>query len=307
MKKALLIVAILFFSVNSFGQASNLTIFSEDGTPFYLVLNGIRQNQNPETNIRVNGLINEYYNAKIIFNNQSIPLIEKNYLMVVDANKTRGEATYKITRNRKGDLKFRFFSFTPTYQMLPPPSHVSIIEFNTTPMPEIIYSETTTTTTTTVGGTGNENVGVQINVGGIGMDANININDSMNSGSTTTTTTTTTTTSGYPVNVDSEILVEEVGCYPMDNGMFSNALYSIENKDFSDTQLTLAKQIVSSNCLLSSQIKEIARIFDFEDTKLSFAKFSYRYCYDPENYWQINDVFDFESTVEELNEFISHR
>ncbi len=307
MKKVLLIIAIIIFSNNSFAQHSNLTIFSEEGTPFYLVLNGIRQNQNPETNIRVNGLINEYYNAKIIFNNQSIPSLEKKYLMVVDVDKMRGEATYKISRNKKGDLKFRYFSFTPAFQMLPPQSHVRVIEFNTIPMPEIIYAETTTTTTTTVGGPGNENVGVQISIGGIGMDTNVSINDPMISGSSTTTTTTTTTTSGYPVAGGSDVLIEEVGCYPMDNRMFANALNSIRSKDFSDTQLILAKQIVSSNCLLAVQIKEIAKIFDFEDTKLSFAKFSYRYSYDPENYWQINDVFDFESTVEELNAFISRR
>lgn len=304
MKKILFLISLSLFSLSSFAQYSNLTIFSEEGTPFYLILNGVRQNQNPETNIRVNGLINEYYTAKIIFNKEGMLPVEKNYLQVVDLNKTRGEVTYKIGRTNKGKIKLRYFSFTPAPQVIPQPMHVRVVKYNTTPMPEIVYMETTTTTTTNVGA--EESVGVQINMGGIGIDANININnpDAPNS-STTTTTTTSTSVTGYPAT--GVEVIEEVGCYPMDNQMFANALYSIQSKDFSDTQLILAKQIVSSNCLTAMQTKEIARIFDFEDTKLKFAKFAYSYCYDPENYWQINDIFDFESTIEELNAYINRR
>lgn len=307
MKKIILLIAISFLSFNFFAQTSNLTVFSEEGTPFYLVLNGIRQNQNPETNIRVNGLINEYYNAKIIFNNENILPVEKKYLQVVDLNKMRGEVTYKITRTKKGKIKLRYFSFTPAMQVIPPQPHVRIVEFNTAPMPEIVYTETTTTTTTSPGT--DEHIGVQINMGGIGIDANININDSNGQNSSTTTTTTTTTSTsiaGYPDSSE-EVIIEEVGCRPMHRPMFQNALQSIQSKSFSDSKLILAKQIVGSNCLRANQIKQIAQVFDFEDTKLQLAKFAYAYCYDPENYWQINDAFDFESTIEELNEYILGR
>ncbi len=303
MKKIILLIALSFLSFNFFAQTSNLTIFSEEGTPFYLILNGIRQNQNPETNIRVNGLINEYYTAKIVFNNETIFPVEKKYLQVVDVNNTRGEVTYKITRTKKGKIKLRFFSFTPAPQVIAPPPHVHIIEYNSAPMPEIVYTETTTTTTTGAGS--EEHIGVQINMGGIGIDANININDGNNPNSSTTTTTTTTTTSTSPTGYDTgEIIVAEIRCVPMRRPMFQNALQSIQSKSFSETQLTLAKQIVGANCLTANQIKQIAEIFDFEDTKLELAKHAYLYCFDPENYWQINDAFDFESTIEELNEYI---
>lgn len=308
MKKIILLFALCFTSINFFGQTSNLTIFSEEGTPFYLILNGVRQNQNPETNIRVNDLINEYYTAKIIFNKKDMLPVEKKYLQVVDLNKTRGEVTYKITRTNKGKIKLRYFSFTPALQVIPPPMHVHVVAYNTAPMPDIVYTETTTTTTTNVGA--EESVGVQINMGGIGIDANININDpnAPNSSTTTTTTTTTTTSApvaGYPPS--GVEIIEEVGCRPMHRPMFQNALQSIQSKTFSETQLTLSKQIVSANCLTANQIKQIAQIFDFEDTKLELAKYAYAYCFDPQNYWQINDVFDFESTIEDLNEYISGR
>lgn len=301
MNKIILFITVSFLSINFFAQTSNLTIFSEEGTPFYLVLNGVRQNQNPETNIRVDGLFNEYYTAKIIFNKEDMLPLEKNHLMVVDLNNNRGEMTYKIKRTKKGKLKLGFFSFTPAPQVLPPPPHIHVVEYNIVPLPEIIFMETTTTTTTS--DAPGENVDVQINMGGIGINASVNINESDVQSSTTTTTTTTTTTAGHP----GPDIIEEVGCRPMNRHMFSNALQSIQKKSFSETQLTLAKQIVTSNCLKAIQLKEIAQIFDFEDTKLEFAKFSYAYCFDPMNYWQINDVFDFESSIEELDEYISGR
>jgi len=91
---------------------------------------------------------------------------------------------------------------------------------------------------------------------------------------------------------------------PMSNRKLNYAIHSIERKSFSDTQLRMAKQIVSSNYLTVSQLVRVAHIFSFESTKLEFAKFAYDYCYDPENYWEINEVFRFSSTTDELDEFL---
>lgn len=45
-------------------------------------------------------------------------------------------------------------------------------------------------------------------------------------------------------------------------------------------------------------------LFSFEDTRLELAKYSYGYTYDIGNYYLLNDAFTFESTIEELDEFI---
>lgn len=42
-----------------------------------------------------------------------------------------------------------------------------------------------------------------------------------------------------------------------------------------------------------------------ESDKLEYAKFAYNYCIDKNNYWEINDVFNFSSSVDKLNEYIS--
>jgi len=46
-------------------------------------------------------------------------------------------------------------------------------------------------------------------------------------------------------------------------------------------------------------------LFSFEATRLDFAKFAYKYTYDISNYYKLNDAFTFESSIEELNNFIN--
>jgi len=96
-----------------------------------------------------------------------------------------------------------------------------------------------------------------------------------------------------------------VGCaWPMAPADFSSVKNSISSKSFEDSKLTIAKQVVGSNCLLCSQVKEIMLLFSFEDTRLDFAKFAYGHTYDIGNYYMLNDAFTFESSIDELNEYI---
>ena len=95
--------------------------------------------------------------------------------------------------------------------------------------------------------------------------------------------------------------------YGMNPGSFQALKRSIEVKSFDNTRLTIAKQAIQSNPLTSRQIADLVQLMTFESTKLSLAKFAYDYALDKENYYALNDVFTFESSIEELNKFISHR
>ena len=95
------------------------------------------------------------------------------------------------------------------------------------------------------------------------------------------------------------------GCnHPMTSQMFAEVKTSISSKSFENSKLTIAKQVISNNCLTSAQVKEILKLFDFEATKLDVAKFAYGYTYDKGNYYQLNDAFNFESSIDELNNYI---
>ena len=56
--------------------------------------------------------------------------------------------------------------------------------------------------------------------------------------------------------------------------------------------------------LNSEQIKEMMLLFNFEANRLEVAKAAHNRCVDKNNYFLLNDAFQFESSVEELNESI---
>ena len=88
MTRTIAFFLLIFVSITAQAQwtpTANLTIFSEDGDKFYLILNGEKYNEEPETNIRVEELPNPYYNCKIIFADASLPEISKSMLMLTDA------------------------------------------------------------------------------------------------------------------------------------------------------------------------------------------------------------------------------
>ena len=139
------------------------------------------------------------------------------------------------------------------------------------------------------------------------------------------TTTTTTSDQAIPQNnMEHERLEHErmererrehertqqpgcVGSYPMAPGDFASAVNTIKKESFDDTKLSTAKQIAGGNCLSAGQIAEICKTFSFEDKKLDFAKFAYTHCTEPNNYFKINNVFTFSSSVDDLNKYIQSK
>ena len=309
MKKLNTLLFTLFLASTIFAQsASNLVVFSEDGYKFYLILNGIRQNEKPQTNVKIMDLNQPYYSAKIIFEDKTLPDIEKKNLPVVDPNTNAvQEVTYKIKKDKNGVNVLRYFSMVPVAQAPPVPTNVEVIHYNTVPMPPIttvVVTESSTTST----GTG-ANISVGSNLGGVGV--NVTVNDPLYNGTVTHTTTTTTTTSSSSSSSNSTYsdpaptVVGCAGAYAMTSSNFSSAKNSISNQSFEESKLSTARQIISSNCLTTDQIKQIMLLFSFEDSRLSFAKEAHEKCVDPNNYFKVNDAFSFSSSVEDLNKSIT--
>ncbi len=154
-------------------------------------------------------------------------------------------------------------------------------------------------------------------IGGLGGNPlqngqiNININNTMD---------TTVITPQEPVIVQESVIIQEpvvvyvagysgdIGCQkPLSEVRFSSMLNTIEDQDFASSKKRIAKQVISNNCMVVSHLVEILELFDFESDKLEMAKFAYAYIYDIENYYEVNNVFDFESSIEELDDFLRTR
>ena len=311
MKKTITLFAILLVSTFSFAQpgmpVGHLTIFSEDGDKFTLILNGEVINDTPQTNLRVEDLNQPYYNAKIRFQDNTLTDVSKNNLMIADVDGIFSDVTYKIKRdkNNKTKMKLNYFSSIPVRPDFIPPSNVHVIHYGQ-PQPVIVQQVGGVSQTTTTTQNGGVNVGVGVNLGGINMG--ISINDNMGNGAVTQTTTTTSTShsSGTIVNHDEPI----IGCGRrscMTPGDFNLALTTIKNQSFEDTRLKTAKQVITANCLNVDQIILIANTFNFEDNKLDFAKYAYDFCIEPRNYFKLNGIFSFSSNVDELSDYVQSR
>lgn len=107
MKQLLLLSTLLFLSISGFAQSKgDITIYSNTGERFYVILNGIRQNKVAETNVRVTDLTDQWYSCRVLAEDKSFD-IEKNLVVKKDSL-----VTYRITE-KKGKYKLRYYSETP--------------------------------------------------------------------------------------------------------------------------------------------------------------------------------------------------
>ena len=84
---------------------------------------------------------------------------------------------------------------------------------------------------------------------------------------------------------------------------------SIRKESFDDNRLEMAKLIVRSRDKMfkTSQIKQMANCFSFEDSKVEFLKFAFDACVDQNNYYECVSILTFSSNKEELMEFINSK
>jgi hypothetical protein len=297
MKKILLMLALILPSILFAQQLTgNLTVFSEDGDKFFLVLNGEKQNDVPQSNIRIEALPQPYYSAKVFFVDSTIGPISKN-VQIADMNNTMMDVTYRIKKDKSRKAKLNPYSSIAAQPDFVAPAGMYVHRFGQSSSTGV--GGTTQTTTTTTSNT----VGANVNMPGVSM--NITINDPTEE-HITTSTTTTTSSSSHNSNTNNQSSPDG-NCHgwAMKPADFTAAKKTISGASFEDTKLSTAKSITSSNCLSADQVVAICNLFSFEDTKLVFAKYAYKYTTDPKNYFKVNNVFSFDASKEELSKFVS--
>lgn len=90
----------------------------------------------------------------------------------------------------------------------------------------------------------------------------------------------------------------------MASQQFEQLKQIIRDKPFDDDRLVIAKQAISTNKLSSDQVRDLLNGFSFEASRLDIAKFAYGYCADPQNYQVVYSGFKFNSSTNELIEYM---
>lgn len=232
MKSILSIVFLLAFA--GIKSQNNLVVFSENGEKFFLIINGVKQNIEAETNVKVTDLVHPNYKAKIVFEDKAKGVVDQNiYFMDGGEPVKNHEFVMSVVVNKKGGYKARQVSMVSIAETKADPAQ-TVVHYSTTEPTKsnnnVVSdggSQSTNvqvsdnsgnvsstnvhvveTTTQTQANPTNANVGVNIN----GMGVNISINDNMggmhsSTGVTTSQTVTTkVTSSGSMTNSDSQSL-----------------------------------------------------------------------------------------------------
>lgn len=337
MKKFLLLAfAMLISSAFMAQNLSNLVVYSEKGEKFTLLIDGDAMNPVAQAHVKAENVTPGFYKIRVEFENQTLEAVDK--AIALEAGM---ESTVLVKQKNNGSYTLRFQSQNAIVQT----SNENEVNYEAPSTTTTTTTVNTTTTETTEQQTGSgSNDGVSMNVGisddGENVSLQMNVSDGTNnenvalnmniegsdgeyssrSSATVVTTTTTATSQTVTTSQSSESNQQAgnsrhynmpgysgpVGCpWPMNEADFQSAKQTIAAKDFEDSKLTIAKQVAGANCLFASQVKEIMLLFDFEDTRLEFAKYAYHHTYDIGNYYMVNDAFDFEMTIDELNDYIS--
>lgn len=298
MKKFSLLIIIAISSIYSFAQNASLTIENEKHERFWLYVNGKQQNRNPESSIEISGLYADWdYNVRIVVENK------RKSEMTTVMRLHPGPNNYSFNCNpRSGQI-----SLNPKHGNYPPHpqngNHSQHDNHNQQPpqgqyppngqyppqgnyQPQGQYQPNGQYPPQ--GQQNHQYPPQQPPQGGHHNHHN---------------------PSQQPNQPPQVIVVEQAPAEPVimpcSDEDFIEAKRTIENADFEQTKLTIAKQIVASELMTAKQLAEIANLFDFENSKLEFLKYAYPYCFDKNKYYMVNNVFTFSSSVDELNEYIN--
>ena len=169
----------LFVCLVSFGQ-STLTIFNNGGQQFYVILNGIKQNSAPQTNVSVSGINNGSYSVKLIFADGKTRDIDKNFML--------DEPSFVTTRVifKKGKGKLQMIGMEPANGQNGTGTNIIYRPNNSAVYSDAVVTQTVTTNTqqTTIPANTQQNGTTTINTSGSGQN--------QSSGTTTINTQTTT-------------------------------------------------------------------------------------------------------------------
>lgn len=88
---------------------------------------------------------------------------------------------------------------------------------------------------------------------------------------------------------------------------FQQLKETMRNTSFESTRQSVLNQASNGYWFTTHQVKELISLFSFESTKLDVAKRMYDRTVDKQNYFTVNQVFSFNSSVEDLTQYLAQR
>lgn len=286
MKTFLLSFLSLFLGFNLIAENDIFIYSSSKNEKFTMYIDGMRVNRKPTNTLRILELQMHEFDVTLEFENKGMSPIRQTIRMKED-NK---EYAYTIEKTKKNYRALKEWYKAPQgvveYKKFPTTIHFD--DFRHGKDPEYVPQTNN-----------NENKNQNIN----NNDININVNVINKNGSDDDDEPRRKGKRKRKYHLEG--YHGDYGCdWPMSERRYKEVKRTIKSNSFDDTKLKIAKQIIDNNCLLTDQVIGIINLLTFENNKLKLAKFAYSRTLDQGNYFKVNRVFDFNSSVEELTEYI---
>ncbi|MBX9851037.1 MAG: DUF4476 domain-containing protein [Cytophagaceae bacterium] len=324
MKRSIFFLAVVLCLSFSLHAKNNLVIFSPEGERFTVILNGLTQNLQPETNVKVVDLDQPVYKLRIIFKNTSYAPLDKN-LSFPESGK---EYVFKLA-SKKGKFKLVYMSEAVLDGQFDKASDQKIIYYKQAPKDTIITTTKTTTITTTTDlpenknnntnptntnttntnntNTNNTTTGLSININENGVsvkETGVDVNASDKNTNVNTIDKTNTNTSVSADNSSRYIANGTMCSYgTISKELFIKLKYRIDQRSYI-TKMDFIKDTIRKNCMQAAQVAEIVKMFDYATDQLDIAKYSYQYTYDTKNYDLVLNALQQDYNKPKLLDFI---
>ncbi len=86
---------------------------------------------------------------------------------------------------------------------------------------------------------------------------------------------------------------------------FKNLKRLIRAQSFESEKLNVVKQNLQNHWISSKQVRDIMYLLNYESSRLNFAKYAYDYTIDKDHYYRVYDAFNYRSSADELDLFLS--
>lgn len=294
----------LMVGVTSSTQAqSEIEVFSEVGDSFTLYLNQVQMNAEPAP--RVLATVDAgFYQMRIDFAEAGRPDVYKNNFGAEAGMRSTG----KITMNRKGEFMVRAFGFAPMASSPAPSEPTAPASAASISGKQSNVSMSATGGTQGSSMTTTDQVNMNVSIGGNVIPGGVNMNVQMSATESWSTTETTTQSGGWDNSSggwDNSGSDPGAASAEMGGLDFQDYLRAIQSKDFEDSKMSTAKAPLNAGAMLSSaQIAQVMKAFDYESTRVQFAVFAHGKCVDVQNYYKTHGSFEYELSIDELNEAI---
>jgi len=323
--KISIFVLFSIFSISVYAQPSNLIFYTNNvGHKFQLFINGERQNDDFEQTVRMENMEARNYQIKVIFEDRMLGFIEKDIFLRPNTEKMYSFSNQRVSTTRRvgsqvqntSPLRLDMLSEAPlnsvddVYLGESNDSN-DAIDYTTTESPgnensiEVKYDN------------GNVVIGNDqnnISVGKNGIDVNFDVEkiinkiNSENSNEYPNQTEVEENTTEFPTSEITNVstLIETNSCTPsFTDHQFNLIIQSLQTENIESKRLAKAKRVAFNNCLLTKQVRDVVALFNFENNRVEFAKFAYKFVSDKENYALLLDSFKFLTSKQEIREYIN--